>query len=81
MPRRTLTDAEKKAISRRMKKLWKHRTGEAPPIEVTPTNGLIVESRIVVTVHEQEIILNIGEARQLKDALSAALPAPTEPDR
>ena len=43
--------------------LGKHRAGEAAPIEVTPTNGLIVESRIVGTIHDKELVLNIGAAR------------------
>ena len=72
MPRRMLTDAEKNAISRRMKARWA-KINASPP-----TNGLVVVSKIVLYVHDQEIALNVEEARQLRELLTASLP-PLEP--
>ena len=73
MPRRSLTPVEKRAISKRMKARWAKVNHPATPATL-PTNGLIVESRIVLMIHDKEIVLNIGEARQLREALAAALP-------
>ncbi len=79
MSRRMLTADQKMNMSRAQKASWARRHARQTTAQTTAqTNGLSVSTRIVLHVHDQEFILNIGEARQLREQLTAAL-VPTEP--
>jgi hypothetical protein len=66
-----MTAADKKAASLRMKAYWRKRRQQQ---HTADQNGHLVENRIVLHVHDQELTLTMTEALALRDALTGALP-------
>ncbi len=85
MPRHPMTATQRKALSLRMKKRWRvWRKAKVKPLRTTrakrvlhlgqPENGVVhVDTRIVLHVAEQEFVLSLGDARQLREALTEVL--------
>ena len=65
-----MSAATREALSRRMKARWRRLKTETPDT----TNGLHVESRLILHVQGHEFTLNPQEARSLLEALTTAFP-------
>jgi hypothetical protein len=84
MGQRPMTAKARRAASERMRQAWITRRGRAAlatahmtPLPPPASNGHpSVEHRLVLRVQGTEITLNVGEARQLREALTEALPTP-----
>ncbi len=74
MPRRPFTATQKAEISKRMKARWAKTRAQT----AAATNGLSITTNIQLSLHGHEFVLSLGDARQLREALTAAL-VPTEP--
>lgn len=86
---RKMTAEEREAVSARMKAYWSKRNGKrngkrksrtkvakrtlAAAVTSANPDALVVESRIVLTIQGHELTLTAGAARQLREALTAAL--------
>jgi hypothetical protein len=77
-PHWTQTAEGKKKLAAAQRRSWRSgkrkgrtwREKSAPPSK----NGMLVEQQIVLRLKGQETTLNLGEARQLREALLAAFP-------
>ncbi len=78
MPRRPMTAEQRAQISRAQKARWAKTRLHRTPVHLDGHSTVSVEARIILHVKDEEYILSLGDARQLREALAAAL-APTEP--
>jgi hypothetical protein len=71
-PRGPQSAAARQAASRRMKARWRRLKAETPD----RTNGLQVESRLILHVQGHELSLTAAEAQTLRTALNEAVGDP-----